>query len=134
MTGDQRLIDHSDQNGRSYAAGTYTLTASLGESLNWQADLYVGDSIDHPPHHEMVAVDAQTGVASVTQTTIASQPSVESLSGSEAQAFAPASAQPDQGGTLPLTGSAPARVLVIAAGLTAAGFAIKRLSRAPQIS
>ena len=67
---DQRLIDHSDQNGRSYPAGTYTLTASLGDSLNWQADLYMGDSIDQPPHHEMVAVDAQTRVTSATQTTI----------------------------------------------------------------
>ena len=131
---DQRLIDHSDQNGRSYAAGTYTLTASLGESLNWQADLYMGASIDQPPHHEMVAVDAQTGVTSATQTTIAKQPSVEGLSGSEVQSFAPAPAQQDDSGTLPLTGSAPARFAVIAAGITAAGLAIKRLSRMPQIS
>jgi hypothetical protein len=131
---DQRLIDHADQNGRSYTAGTYTLTASLGESLNWQADLYMGDSIDQPPHHEMVAVDAQTGVTSVTQTTITNQPSVDSLSGSEVQSFVPVPAQQDQGGSLPLTGSAPARVVVIAAGLTAAGLAIKRLSRMPQIS
>jgi len=128
---DQVLIAHSDQNGRSYGAGTYTLTAALGETLNWQADLYLGDSIDVPPQPHPFAVDAQTGVTSATQTTIPSQPSVDGLTGTEVQSLAPAPAQQDQGGSLPLTGGAPARVLVIAAGVTAAGFAIKRLSRMP---
>ena len=129
---DQTLIAHSDQNGRSYGAGTYTLTASLGEALNWQADLYMGNSIDQPPQPNALAVDAQTGVTSATQTTIASQPSVEGLTGTEVQSFAPVPAQQDQGGSLPLTGGTPARVLAIAVGLTAAGFAIKRLSRVPR--
>src|SRR5215211_1604980 len=34
---DQVLIAHADANGRSYGAGTYTLTASVGDALNWQA-------------------------------------------------------------------------------------------------
>ena len=126
---DQVLIDHSDQNGRSYGAGTFTLTASLGDALNWQADLYMADSIDQSPQPNPIAVDAQTGITAATQTTVASQPSVQSLAGSQVESFSPAPSQQDDGGTLPLTGSAPARVLVIAAGMTAAGFAIRRLSR-----
>jgi hypothetical protein len=131
---EQVLIAHSDQNGRSYAAGTYTLTATVGEALNWQADLYMGDSIDVPPQPHTFAVDAQTGITSATQTTIASQPSVEGLTGTEVQSFAPAPAQQARSGSLPLTGGAPARVLLIAAGATVAGFAIKRLSRVPTTS
>ena len=131
---DQRLIAHSAQNGRSYGAGTYTLTASLGAALNWQADLYMGGSIDQPPQPDTVAVDAQTGVTSATETTIASQPSVVGPTGSRVDAFVPAPSEQQQGGSLPLTGSAPARLLVIAAGMTAAGFAITRLSRIPNAS
>jgi hypothetical protein len=131
---DQVLIAHSDQNGRFYGAGTYTLTASIGDALNWQADLYMADSIGQAPQPNPLAVDAQTGMTSSTPTTVASSPSVAGLSGSRVESFTPPPQQQDTGGTLPLTGSAPARVLVIAAGVTMAGFAIKRLSRMPQMS
>jgi hypothetical protein len=131
---DQVLIAHSDQNGRFYGAGTYTLTASIGDALNWQADLYMADSIGQAPQPNPLAADAQTGMTSSTPTTVASSPSVAGLSGSRVESFTPPPQQQDVGGTLPLTGSAPARVLVIAAGVTLAGFAIKRLSRMPQMS
>jgi LPXTG-motif cell wall-anchored protein len=65
---DQVLIAHADGNGSVYGAGTYTLTASLGAALNWQADLYFGESIDQPPHASTIAVDAQTGQVPVTTT------------------------------------------------------------------
>jgi LPXTG-motif cell wall-anchored protein len=61
---DQVLIAHADGNGSVYSAGTYTLNASLGAALNWQADLYYGTSDDQPPHPETIDVDAQTGVVS----------------------------------------------------------------------
>jgi hypothetical protein len=126
---DQLLIAHSDANGRSYGAGTYTLRASVGDALNWQADLYMGASIDQPPQPDVITVDAQTGVTAATQTTVASGPSVQGLTGSQVQSLAPASGD----GSLPLTGSsAPIRVLFIAAGVTAAGFAVRRLSRMPR--
>ncbi len=131
---EQVLIAHSYQNGRFYGAGTYTLTASIGDALNWQADLYMANSIDRSPQPNPLAVDAQTGMTSSTPTTVASSPSVAGLSGSQVESFTPPPQQQDTGGTLPLTGSAPARVLVIAAGVTLAGFAIKSLSRMPRMS
>jgi hypothetical protein len=63
---DQVLIAHAEGNGAMYAAGTYTLTASLGAALNWQADLYFGMSDDQPPHPNMIDVDALTGVVPAT--------------------------------------------------------------------
>ncbi|HZB41911.1 MAG TPA: hypothetical protein VE487_13155 [Ilumatobacter sp.] len=127
---DQVLIAHSDANGRFYGAGTYTLTASLGDALNWQSDLYLGDSDNRPPHPNNFAADAQTGVTSVTQTTVASGPSVQAVTGSQVQSLPPTPTQND-GGTLPLTGSAPTRVLMIAAGMMATGFAMRRFVRMP---
>ena len=64
----QVLIAHAAGNGSSYGAGAYTLTASLGSALNWQADLYYGESDDQPPHPNMIDVDAQVGVVAVTTT------------------------------------------------------------------
>jgi LPXTG-motif cell wall-anchored protein len=66
---EQTLIAHADANGAFYGAGSYTLTASLGQALNWQADLYFGDSDNQPPHPNMIDVDAQTGVVADTTTT-----------------------------------------------------------------
>jgi hypothetical protein len=131
---EQVLIEHSDANGSSYGAGTFTVTASLGAALNWQADLYMGDSIDQPPQPDVIAVDAQTGITAATQTTVASGPSVAALSGSQVQTLVPGQT-PSDDGELPLTGSsAPLRVLTIAAGVTAAGLAMRRLVRLPHTS
>jgi LPXTG-motif cell wall-anchored protein len=66
---EQVLIAHAAGNGSFYGAGSYTLTASLGDALNWQADLYFGESVDQPPHPNMIAVDAQTGVVAAAPTT-----------------------------------------------------------------
>jgi len=63
---DQVLIAHAAENGSFYAAGLHTLTASLGDAMNWQADLYFGESDNQPPHPNMIAVDAQTGHAATT--------------------------------------------------------------------
>lgn len=150
---DQVLIDHADANGASYGAGSYTLTASLGQALNWQADLYFGDSDNQPPHPNMIDVDAQTGVVAETTTTTTtstispaapSSAPVDSVASlTPIPSVAPAAA-PVGGSTavvapttttapiqqLPATGGTSATGLLMMAGaLTVIGWAALRLAR-----
>lgn len=46
---DQVLFAHAAENGTTYLAGSYTLTAEL-PACSWQADLYLGPSQDFAPH------------------------------------------------------------------------------------
>ncbi len=107
---EQTLIDHADANGAFYGAGSYTLTASLGQALNWQADLYFGTSDDQPPHPYMIDVDAQTGVvAETTTTTTTSTTTTAPPTISPAAATAPSSAPVDSVASLtPIPSVAPA--------------------------
>ena len=123
---EQTLIDHADTNGAFYGAGSYTLTASLGQALNWQADLYYGASDDQPPHPNMIDVDAQTGVVAETTTTTTSTTTSTTTTApptiSPAAATAPSSAPVDTVASLtpvPGVGISPAAAPVTPGGSTA---------------
>ena len=143
---DQVLIAHAAGNGSFYGAGSYTLTASLGDAINWQSDLYFGESDNQPPHPHMIDVDAQVGqvapasgtVAPTTapttapptttpQTTVALAPPVTVVANASATVVVIPSEQAAQAGptttttvgpvsTLPATGSNSTPVMLTTAG------------------